>query len=378
MKAACAAILLAVSCSAQVVVYPSRVRRALNLFDATPGETVLSCDVTPMRPSLNYSFRFQAGYRVSMSGSQFQGKGHGWTELIRITPRTDGAPPVYLVSGQRLPEIPNTKVILQFGGGYLLGEGSYDVNWVMHDDQNRVCRKRWHVDVRLSRAERNVTVAMPRDTVWDVSLRGARLQPRNPDDDAAPLRLTILLHAAPMFQRRTRLRPGDIGTLISAVTTLLEHVPAHDVRLVVFNLEQQKELYRKDDFLLSNMPDVAQSMNSVELSTVDYKVLQNRRGHVELLADLVNREIKADPPPDLVLFLGPTSRYFDRIPAEVLQPPAGRAPKFMNLQIIPVMMAPSTLPDVIRNAIARLGGKTVLVHSPGEFARAIARLEKGR
>jgi hypothetical protein len=48
----------------------------------------------------------------------------------------------------------------------------------------------------------------------------------------------------------------------------------------------------------------------------------------------------------------------------------------VNLQIIPLVLTPSTLPDVIHNAIARLGGKTVPVHSPGEFAKVIARLEK--
>ena len=47
----------------------------------------------------------------------------------------------------------------------------------------------------------------------------------------------------------------------------------------------------------------------------------------------------------------------------------------MQLQIIPMRITPAALPDVIHNVIARLGGKTVLVHSPSEFAKAIARLE---
>jgi hypothetical protein len=33
-------------------------------------------------------------------------------------------------------------------------------------------------------------------------------------------------------------------------------------------------------------------------------------------------------------------------------------------------------PDTIKSAIARLGGKTILIHTPGEFAKAIERLEK--
>jgi hypothetical protein len=217
---------------------------------------------------------------------------------------------------------------------------------------------------------------MPRDTVWDFSLRGARLPPRD-TDDAAPLRLTILLNAAPLSPRRTRLRGGDIGILISTVSSLLERVPARAVRLVVFNLEQQKELYRKPDFVLRNMPEVAKAMNTIELNTVDFQVLQNRRGHVELLADLLNQEINSPDPSDVVLFIGPISRFEDRFPAAALDKAADRTPQFVDFQIAPFMRAStSTLPDVIRNATSRLGGKTMQVHSPGEFAKAIAMLEK--
>jgi hypothetical protein len=31
--------------------------------------------------------------------------------------------------------------------------------------------------------------------------------------------------------------------------------------------------------------------------------------------------------------------------------------------------------DTIKNAMSRLGGKTILIHTPGEFAKAIERLE---
>ena len=184
---------------------------------------------------------------------------------------------------------------------------------MMMDDTGRVCRKSWRVDVRLSRAERMVKVAMPPDTVWEIGLRGSRTLPQG-TDDAAPLRLTIFLHTAPLFPRRTRMRPNDMVTLMSTVSSLLERVPARSVRLVLFNLDQQKELYRKDDFQLQDMAQVSQAMTNIELGLVDFQVLQNKRGHVDLLTDLVNREMQAQPPSDVVLFLGPAARFFDRVP----------------------------------------------------------------
>jgi hypothetical protein len=373
-----AAVLLLLAgywCSAQMRVDSARVRPVLHLFEPQPGETTMHCEVTPVKPSLNFSFRFQAGYRVELPGKLFEGKGHSWTLLMRITPRAEDAKPVYLVSSRSLPEIPKTTVNLAFGGSYVVGEGTYDVSWFLVDDRSRVCRKTWRVDVHRGHSERLVKVAVPANTVLDVSLRGARLEAPE-RDDAAPLRMTVLLNAAPLYQRRTRLRGGDIGTLLSALSSLLERVPTRDVRLVVFNLEQQKELYRNGNFTLRNMPAVAESMNGIELNTVDYQVLKNRRGHVSLLAGLLNQELEAEPQSDVVLFIGPVSRYYDRVPSELLHPPSGPSPRFLNLKIIPLMLPPAALPDVIQNAISRVGGKTVPVHSPGEFAKAIARLEK--
>ena len=371
------ALAAAVTASAQSIVNPLRLRGPIaQLETAQPGEQALRCDVSPIKPALNFSFRYQAGYTVAVPMNQYLGSGHGWSMLTRITPEAGDRKPVYLLSRIPLPRVPKTNVESTVGGGYLLGLGAYSVRWMMVDDSGRVCRKNWRVDVRLSRAEHSVKVAMPPDTVWEMSLRGSRTLPRE-TDDAAPLRLTIFLHTAPMFPRRTRMRPGDMMTLMSTVSSLLERVPARSVRLVLFNLDQQKELYRKEDFQLREMGQVSQAMTGIELGLVDFQVLQNRRGHVDLLADLVNRELQAQPPSDVVLFLGPSARFFDGVPQAVLEKPEGRLPQFYYFQLIPfVHQQQAMLADSIKSTTSRLGGKTIQIHSPGEFAKAIERLEK--
>ena len=254
---------------AQSIVNPTRLRSAIaQLEGAQTGEPALRCEVSAIKPSLNFSFRYQAGYTVTVPMNQYLGTGHRWSILIRITPEGGDRKPVYLFSRIPLPQVPKTNVEVRVGGGYLLGEGVYGVRWMMLDDSGRVCRKSWRVDVHLSRADRLVKVAMPPDTVWEIGLRGSRTLPRQ-TDDAAPLRLTIFLHTAPLFPRRTRLRPNDMVTLMSTVSSLLERVPARSVRLVLFNLEQQKELYRKEDFVLQDMGQVSRAMTNIELGLVD-------------------------------------------------------------------------------------------------------------
>lgn len=362
--------------TAQSIANPNRIRPLIERMESGGGSQALACDVMPIKPTLNFSFRYQAGYSVSVPMKQYFGSGHSWTTLIQITPKAEGKRPVYLVSQVSLPNIPKTNVESRSGGAYLLGEGSYDVRWMLVDNSNRVCRKSWRVEVRRARSESKVKVSMAPDTVWELGLRGSRQQPAA-TDDAAPMRLTIFLHTAPMFARRTRMRGNDQITLLSTVSALLERLPAKYVRLVLFNLDKQKELYRKDDFHLRDMYQVYESMANIELGLVDYQVLQNRKGHVDLLSDLVNRELAESQQSDLVIFLGPTTRFLDRMPQDLVDKPAGPAPHFYYFQLVPApFQQEAVLTDSIKSTLSRVGGKTMLIHNPGEFAKAIERVEK--
>ena len=367
---------------AQSILDPARIKNYLSMLEPAPNDRPLQCDVTPLKPSLNYSFRFQAGYAVSVPMNQYRGAGHSLAILAGITPE-GSQQPVYLGNHLRLPDVPKTKVELNLGGAYLLGEGGYSVQWMMTDEAGRVCRKNWHVEVKLSRSERGVKVAIPRGMVSDLSGRGLR-RARPETDDVPPLRLTVLMHAAPMSPRRTHMRTNDTMTLVSSLSSLLEHVPTTSVRLVVFNLDQQKELYRKDGFTLRSLNQVFSSVNDMELGLVDVQVLENRRGHVDLISEMVNQEIRSQPPSDAVVFLGPMARFEDKIPRQALEKTAGALPRFFYFQVRPFWHGgrggplgppPSSLPDSINSAISRLNGKVVVIHSPGDLAKAIARLE---
>ena len=372
------ALAAAASADAQSIVNPNRIRSLITQIESeSRQEPALHCDVSPIKPALNYGFRYQAGFTATVPLHQFEGSGHGWATLVRITPEGGTRNPVYLISQTGLPPVPKTKAELPFGGGYLLGEGAYQVRWMMLDDSGRVCRKNWRVEVKLAHSDRNVKVTMPPDTVWEIGARGWRNLARPGTDDAAPLRLTIFLHTAPLFPRRTRMRPNDMVTLMSTVSSLLERVPARSVRLVMFNLDQQKELFRKDGFLLREMAQVWQAMTNVELGLVDFQVLQNRKGHVDLLADMVKRELEEEQQSDVVLFLGPAPRFYDRVPQASLDKTAGHMPQFYYFQLAPIFRQQQPiLGDSIKSAVSRMGGKTFVIHSPVDFAKAIERLEK--
>jgi hypothetical protein len=407
---------------AQAIADRASLAPVLSHLDPRRGERALACDVEPVRPSLSFGFRFRAGYIFRVPLTQFSGARHRWSVVTEITP--EGATqPVTLVDVVRLPEILNNKMLGEAGGGYLLGEGRYRVRWILLDDLGRVCRKNWQIDVKRSRAESSAKVAMPPDSVADLSLRGmanGNLQP----DEGRPMRLSVLVDAAPLFQRRQAkmvLSAEDHVFLINVLSALLERVPTSSVRLVVFNLEQQRELFRRDGFTLESLDDMSRAMNELKLATVDYRILQNKRGHVAFVANLINQELRASPPSDAAIFLGPRERFQDKVPPEAFDQEHGPLPQFFFLRYrpFPSPLRPSPLNppdkcdpleisgdsgdapkgrsrnnpcpvglanvtditgifsnDTISLAVKSMKGKAIAIQSPGEFAKAIEQVER--
>ena len=353
----------------QMLVDPSVLNLDLQKFDATERST-LTCEVMPMQPRIDFGFRFQSGYVLRMPMKQYFGAGHRWGIIIRITPEAEGAKPSYLVSKFNLPKVPHTNISLEVGGSYLLGVGRYTIDWMLVDDQVRTCRKRWNVDVRLKGSDGGVTVRMPPATVWDYSFRN-----RPPVAKPGTARLTVLVHAAPLSLRSTRLRAYDRALLLGSLATLLESVPAASVKLSLFSLDQQRELFSADKFAVSEISKVAEAMDALELGLIDIKVLQNRKGHVDLLADLVNAELEAREPADAVIVMGPASRFVDKMPQSALHI-EGKVPPFFYFEYRSRFRRVQEFPDSIQSALRRVKGKVLNIYSPQDFAKAINQVER--
>ena len=366
MRPVLLALLIASTAMGQYVIDRTRAEK---LLAAHSGDRPMRCEVTPVPARLSFSFRFQTGYVVRMPMKQYTGPGRHWNILMRVTP-AGSSEPFYLGSYTRFRNVPKTNTQGEFGGVYQVGEGRYYVDWMLADDQNRVCRKSWKVEAKLASNERGLKLGMAPNTAGPITFR--RWSQLNDESDVRPIgRLTVLLHAAPLYPRSLRFRAQDRLLLISSLASLLEALPARSVKVVVFNLDQQKELFRQDDLTPDSFDQVAQSTSNLQLQVVDYRVLQNRRGHISLLADLFKQELEAAEPPDKVIFLGPTSRFYDKVPDASLDQHSTTAPQFFYFQYKPYWGREADFPDSVAMAIRKVKGKTMLIHSPDEFARAI-------
>ncbi|HYP06478.1 MAG TPA: hypothetical protein VER03_09655 [Bryobacteraceae bacterium] len=357
----------------QVLVETSRVPEPLRDMQAEDSTGELRCSVSPFKPRLNYSFRFQTGYVLEVPLEQYSGKGHSIATLLRVTPENDEREPIYLVSRTRLPEIPPTKAVLELGGGYVVGEGKYRVDMLVSDDEGRTCTKKWNLSAKLNRKEDDVPPGMAPGTVDEISLRKWMRSTKGPRGEEG-YRLTVLMNVAPVMPRRLRLGAYDRVLLLSSFTSLIERIPLRSVRLVLFNLDQQREIYRDENFEPANFSRVAQALNALELGTVSYDVVKNRNGHIDLLSELME-DARKDDRSDAVVFLGPKPWRFEKAPKSALPERSGNDPAFFYVQLRPFLAA-AALQDTIMSAVKHMGGKTFDVYSPGDFAEAIRDVTK--
>jgi hypothetical protein len=330
---------------AQALLSPGEFARVRPKFEALPGGPPLRCDVTPLSPQINFAFRFHAGYTFQVPQSQYSGSDGVWSVLTAITPESGGA--TYLLARYELSDVSRAGSNFEIRGAYFLGVGRYSVESTVRDDSNRVCRKQWQVVVQLSPAERAVPMALPANTVRQFS---PVVSPDTRQPDATPpMRLTVLLNAAAFSTFRTVIRQYDRELLIGALTSLLERLPATSVRLVVFSLEQQQEVFRADHFSPPDVARASRAIRSMQQATVDVRVLQKPLGHVDFLAGLIGRERDLPDASDTIVFLGPTSRYGNKIPREVLPAPAEAHPRFFYLRYENAGHAfvPAEIPGVI-------------------------------
>lgn len=399
--------------------YEPLVRQAFD--DRGPGVPPLDCTLTPIQPTLDFSLRFKTGYVMDLPLSQFSGPHRVGVVLLRVTP--EGGVPVYLVSRVDIPDGTRANRYRRSMGGFVVGDGRYNVEVVVKDDINRTCQSRWLIEAKRDAPDRSLRLAMPPLTVAGLSssTRFDRSRVSQPDLN----RLTILLHVEPPSPNLARLPAGDALKLLGSLSVLLEQVHAKSVRLVIFDLEQQKVLFRKDGSTAADMNDVAKLINSVQFGSVDYSVLRSSRTAMDLLTHLTEEELGQLQPSDALVFLGPSVQVHGTLAPDLGKKPRG-LPRVFYLECRPPVTfatatrsaglgftaesatAASYLPgdqddvesvdhlsaldqwgnvmpdgetflpaeqrDSVEQWVRRLKGETILIRKPGDCARAIQRI----
>jgi len=369
---------LAVSlANAQSIVDPTDRARFNELFDHLRGDP-LNCNVMPFKPFVDFAFRFELGYIVECDVRQFGGLPGELRTFLRVRPEV-GAETIladqFMFQGlpkdaKSLPDLRKIHADLEFSGALTAGEGVYAMDLLVFDNRDRLFRHSWKLKAFPHGDEGKVDLSMASGTL--APLRMIPI-PDRPGGTAGN-RVTILLNAAPLNPRSVKLRAWDRAFLLDSLSSMLRQLSYASVRVVAFNLDQQREIFRQDDFRQAQFGSLARALRNLELGTVPYSTLERKRGWAELLLSLLHAEAQATPNSDAIVFLGPTGRMDDKVPREMLASYSEAAPRVFCLAYYPRFG--SEFPDSIQHLTSALKGKVFRVHTPGELAQNLAKLKR--
>ncbi len=370
-------LLIGSSAAGQLPLDPNAEATFSQALDEDAKADRLDCQVETFKPFLDFSFRFEIGYLVRCPLKQFKGRQTAVGTLLRVREKT--GPATTLGQSFSVPPVPpemKDKVDLQhvrnemdFSGVFAAGEGDYDVQLVVFDEHHRKCRKSWRAKAHPRGDETRVNIAMQPGSVAAVSL-----PPWNGiSSDGKGLNLTVLLDAAPANPSSSKLHAWDRAFLLGALSSLLRQTSVASVRIVAFNLDQQLELFRENDFDHTGLYRLSSALNRLELGTVSYRILQNQQGWEELLAGLMREEMSRGKPSDAIVFLGSTSRVDTKTVVRTINAKTDTHKPLFYFQYSP---SPGReFPDTIQYLVSAYDGTTFHLHSPGDLARAIAKMQ---
>ena len=320
--------LLGLPAFGQVLVSPPGGRAVVRLhntdlavMEAGEERKDLPCTVVPEKPFLGFDLKFHSGYDVSIPLSELAGNEDLLTIVFRVWPEGQRNDPTYFTQKIRVPPIEEEAkgdALLQ--GGFDVGVGKYFVDLLVRDRAERVCSLSWDIEAKLPAKDTQIELTMADGSIQPVE--GAQFREEPPAQRATDhdlLNLKVIVNFAPQRALASSLRPIDTAALVSLLRTLSRDPRVGKFSLVAFNLHEQRILFRQEAADRIDFPGLGESLQSLNLGTVDLKRLANKNGGTEFLTTLMEKEFANTERADAVVFAGPKAMLEANIPSDNLK-----------------------------------------------------------
>ena len=335
----------------------------------------LPCEVKPADTALGFDLRFHSGYEVTIPLKELAADDNVLNMLFRVTPQQDPENPVYFVQYVRVPPLEKRAGgESTLNGVFDLGEGKYHVDWIMRDRSERICAFFWDTKAEIPDRDRGIEMAIAAHAV-EQSIQEQFLEDPPVERTRGPrLNVKMMVNFAPQKQTSSSMRPIDTQALVTLMRRITREPRVGKFSVVVFNIAEQRVVYRQSSEDRIDFPALGEAIRDIEPGVVNMRLLENKRGEMEFLTDLIKTEMTAADHPDALIFAGPKYTVEDMVPENELKPVVQSVdyPLFyLNYNLVP---QDNPWRDSIGRAIRVFNGKEFTISRPRDLWFSVAEM----
>jgi hypothetical protein len=347
----------------------------LAIFEAREPRKDLPCTVTPQKPALGFDLRFHAGFDISVPLKELSGLENLLTVVFRVSETAKPDFPVYFVQRFNVPPIEDDArgdALLQ--GSFDLGEGKYQVDWLMRDRSERVCSSFWEAEAALTSKDKGVAVTLEKGEIAPTDREQFEAEPfLRRTEGGGGLNMKVLVNFAPQNALSATLQDSDTDALVSVLRCMQRDPRIGRFTVVAFNVQEQKVLYRQEGSNHIDFPAIGEALRSLHLGRVDLARLGQKHSDSEFLGDLLVNELSAPDKPDAYVITGPKTLMEESIPADKL-----KATQATDLPVfyLNYNLTPQSTPwrDALSGAVRFFKGQEFTISKPRDLWFAITEL----
>jgi hypothetical protein len=275
------------------------------VLDSQEPRNELTCAVEPSKPELGFDFMFHSGYHVRIRRKELSAK-NTFTIVLRVLSENRKDQPVYFVQkfNSSAITIDNFTGEGILSGVFRVGEGRYHVDWLMRDENERVCARFWDVDARAIGKDNPLAEGLAHNVIQRVeSTLFYEETPVERMPSGRPLHVKVIVNFAPQRTDAVTLEHDDLQGLVAILRKIEREPRIGRFSIVACSVQTQQIIYQQQNVSHIDLPALGVALKQLNLGKVDAKQLVSKHGETEFLGKLIAEE--PGDQPDGLIFVSP-------------------------------------------------------------------------
>jgi hypothetical protein len=336
-------------------------------------KTSLPCAITPARTEMGFDLVFHAGHTARVKLRDLEGAGNVLTSIFRVTPLSNPDKTVYFEQKWRVPPIPaDAAGVASLDSSFTVGEGDYQVAWLLRDRNERVCSAFWKTSARIAIKDGHVTAGLPPGSVSDAGSDSYAGEDASRSDLAQRLSVMVLLKVGPQVAGGASISQTESDALLSILRGILREPRIGEISITAFNLEQRQVIFEQEHIRQVNFASLKKAIGSLTVGTVTFSQLAEKDGEARFLIRLAAERTERKHS-DALIFVGPKTLDEAGMTRDLLkQLGDARCPVFY-LTYLPT---PNSNPwrDLIGSAVRQWRGREFTISKPDDLVSAWSKI----